>query len=216
MRLILLGAPGAGKGTQAQLLAQGLKIPHISTGDLFRRAISERSELGLKAKEFMDRGELVPDRIVIDMVAELLASPEYSDGFILDGFPRTVEQAEALAALLEDLGRPLTGVVNIVVPADELVTRLAGRRTCASCAASYHVKFNPPRVPGVCDRCQGELVQRADDAEETVRNRLAVYEHQTKPLVDFYRQRGLLREVDGQGSVEDVNERIRRAIGGQA
>lgn len=216
MRLILLGAPGAGKGTQAQLLAQGLKIPHVSTGDLFRRAIAERTALGLKAKEFMDRGELVPDRVVIELVAELLARPEYGHGFVLDGFPRTVEQAEALASLLADLNQPLDAVVNIVVPEEELVTRLAGRRTCPSCSASYHVQFNPPRVAGICDRCQGTLVQRADDSEETVRNRLAVYERQTKPLVDFYRQRGLLREVDGQGSVEEVNARIRRAIGGQA
>lgn len=214
MRLVLLGAPGAGKGTQAQLLAQGLNVSHVSTGDLLRRAIREGTELGRKAKEYMDRGELVPDRIVLDMVAELLGQPAYERGFILDGFPRTIEQAEALQAMLANVARPLDHAVSIIVPTDELVTRMAGRRTCKACSASYHVQFNPPRVAGVCDRCQGELVQRVDDAEETVRNRLAVYERQTKPLIDFYQQRGLLLEVDGQGAVEEVSRRIIHAIGG--
>lgn len=214
MRLVLLGAPGAGKGTQAQLLAKGLNLSHVSTGDLFRRAIREGTELGRKAKEFMDRGELVPDRIVLDMVAELIGQPEYERGFVLDGFPRTIEQAEALETMLARLGRPLDHVVDIVVPADELVLRMAGRRTCKACSASYHVQFNPPKAPGVCDHCHGELVQRADDAEETVRNRLAVYERQTKPLTEFYRQRGLLLTVDGQGGVDEVNARLLQAIGG--
>lgn len=214
MRLVLLGAPGAGKGTQAQLLAEGLKVSHVSTGDLLRRAIREGTDLGRQAKEYMDRGELVPDRIVLGMVAELIGQPTYEPGFILDGFPRTIEQAEALEVMLAKLGRPLQAAVNIVVPTDELVMRMAGRRTCKACSASYHVQFNPPRTPGVCDRCQGELVQRVDDAEETVRNRLTVYERQTKPLIDFYQRRNLLLEVDGQGSVDEVNHRIMDAIGG--
>lgn len=213
MRLVLLGAPGAGKGTQAQLLAERLGLKHVSTGALLRAAIQNGTELGRRAKEYMDRGELVPDQLVLAMVRELLRQPEYTGGFILDGFPRTVAQAEALDPMLTELGMRLDRVVNIDVPSAELVARLAGRRVCKNCPASYHLIYNPPRLPETCDQCGSPLVQRPDDSEATVLNRLAVYERQTRPLIDYYRQQQLLVDVAGSGEVEDVYGRIKQALG---
>lgn len=213
MRLVLLGAPGAGKGTQAQLLAERFGLKHVSTGALLRAAIQNGTELGRRAKEYMDRGELVPDQLVLAMVRELLRQPEYAGGFILDGFPRTVAQAEALDPMLTELGMRLDRVVNIDVPSAELVARLAGRRVCKNCPASYHLIYNPPRLPETCDQCGSPLVQRPDDSEATVLNRLAVYERQTRPLIDYYRQQQLLVDVAGSGEVEDVYGRIKQALG---
>jgi adenylate kinase len=213
LRLVLLGAPGAGKGTQAQLLAERFGLKHVSTGALLRAAIQNGTELGRRAKEYMDRGELVPDQLVLAMVRELLRQPEYAGGFILDGFPRTVAQAEALDQMLTELGMRLDRVVNIDVPSAELVARLAGRRVCKNCPASYHLIYNPPRLPETCDQCGSPLVQRPDDSEATVLNRLAVYERQTRPLIDYYRQQQLLVDVAGSGEVEDVYGRIKQALG---
>lgn len=214
MRLVLLGAPGAGKGTQAILLAERRGYSHVSTGALLRAAIQNGTELGRRAKEYMDRGELVPDELVLAMVRELLRRPGFGEGFILDGFPRTLPQAEALDQMLAELDLRLDRVINIDVPTAELVARLAGRRVCKNCPASYHVIFNPPRVPEVCDQCGSALVQRPDDREETVLNRLSVYENQTRPLIDYYRRQGLLADVVGSGEVEAIYGRILEACGG--
>lgn len=201
MNLMLLGAPGAGKGTQAQRLEARYGLPQISTGDMLRAAVKAGTALGLEAKTCMERGDLVPDGIVVGIVAERLCAPDCVRGFILDGFPRTVAQAEALDAS----GVRLDHVLNFGVPEEELVTRLAGRRTCARCSAMYHVVFSPPAKAGVCDRCGAEeLVQRADDNEATVRSRLRVYGEKTAPLIAFYRDRGLLRDIDGTGELDQV------------
>lgn len=212
MFVIFLGAPGAGKGTQASVLAQNKGIPHISTGDMFREAVSNGTPLGLKAKEYMDRGELVPDEIVIGIVKERLSAPDCAEGCILDGFPRTVAQAEALDRALEEMGKKLDYVINIKVSEEEIIRRLTGRRTCKRCGAVYHMVYNPPAKEGVCDRCGGELYQRDDDSEETVRNRLKVYQEKTAPLIDYYSKTGKLVDVDGEKPVEEVTAQIERLL----
>ena len=208
MRLIFLGAPGVGKGTQAEHLAAKFGYPKISTGDLLREAVRNKTELGLQAKAFMDQGQLVPDRVVIGLVKEKLADPAAAKGFLLDGFPRTQEQATELEKMLQEKGHPVDAVVNVRVPREEVVRRLSGRRSCPKCQAVYHVDFAPPGHGGSCDRCDTPLVQRSDDRPETVEARLTVYEEQTAPLIDYYRRRGLLSELDGFGSIEDVQHRL--------
>jgi len=204
MYILLMGPPGAGKGTQAANLVQKYGIPHISTGDMFRAAVKEGTELGKKAKACMDAGQLVPDEITIGIVKERLAKPDCAKGFILDGFPRTVEQADALDGILKSLSIRLTRAVDISVPADVLVERAVGRRICKKCGATYHIRFNPSKTEGVCDACGGETYQRADDSEATMKNRLSVYEAQTKPLISYYREAGLYSEIDGSQEMSKV------------
>jgi adenylate kinase len=210
MRIVLLGPPGAGKGTQANLLADRFPIAHISTGDILRRNVAEGTELGALAKSYMDAGELVPNDIVVQMVLSGLEL--VPGGFMLDGFPRTIPQAEALDAGLAVAARPLHAAVALMVDDDVAVKRVAGRRTCANCQTPYNVEFDPPRVPGVCDRCGGPLVQRPDDAEDVVRRRLEVYNESTAPLLKYYSERGLLREVDALGTEAEVFERAVAAL----
>ena len=214
MHILLMGPPGAGKGTQAANLVKEFTIPHISTGDMFRAAVKEGTELGKQAKACMDAGKLVPDEVTIGIVGERLAKPDCKKGFILDGFPRTVEQAAALDTILADLKIKLTSVLNINVPAADLIERAVGRRICKKCGATYHVKFNPAKKDGICDVCGGELYQRADDSEATMKNRLSVYEAQTKPLVDYYKKAGLYVEVDGRQAIDkvfaDVVQRLKK------
>ena len=204
MKLLIMGPPGAGKGTQAEVLVKELKITHISTGDMFRAAIKEGTEMGRKAKEFMDQGKLVPDEVVVGMVSDRLSQPDCANGFLLDGFPRTVAQAESLDATLTKLGILLNGVINIEVAREKLMGRLTGRRVCKGCGASYHVIINLPQNEGVCNSCGGELYQRSDDNEETVSNRLDVYEAQTQPLIDYYNNKGLLLNVNGDQEISQV------------
>lgn len=199
-----MGLPGAGKGTQAEKIVDKYKIPHISTGDMFRAAMKEGTELGLKAKSFMDQGELVPDEVTIGIVRERLSKNDCEKGFLLDGFPRTVPQAEALEAILQDLGKQIDFCININVDKSILMERLTGRRICKNCGATYHLVFNPPTKEGVCDRCGGELYQRADDNEETVQNRLDVNIKQTQPLLDFYESKGYLRTINGEQDIDVV------------
>jgi adenylate kinase len=208
MRIVLLGAPGVGKGTQAELLATRFHVPKISTGDILREAVRNKTPLGLEAKACIDRGQLVPDDVVIGIVTAKLAEPVCKKGFVLDGFPRTAPQAEALAKILESSGQRLDRVINIAVPREEIVRRLTGRRSCSKCSAVYHVEFAPPLKPGVCDKCGVELVQRSDDTRETVEARLSVYEQQTAPLISYYRSQGLLDDLNGVGSVEEVHRRL--------
>lgn len=208
MVILFLGAPGAGKGTQASIISRKLGIPHISTGDIFREAVTQGTELGKKAKEYMDKGELVPDEIVIGIVKERLSKDDCKDGFVLDGFPRTVAQAEALDLVLSDLGKNLNFVFNVKVSEDEIVRRLTGRRTCKKCNAVYHIEFNPPKQENVCDICGGELYQRDDDKEETVRNRIKVYNEKTATLIDYYRRKEILFDINGELPVEKVTEDI--------
>jgi adenylate kinase len=204
MNIIVMGLPGAGKGTQADNIVEKYDTPHISTGDMFRAAISEGTELGIKAKSYMDQGALVPDEVTIGIVRERLSKPDCDKGFLLDGFPRTVPQAEALDALLSDMGRKIEHVLNIEVDPDELVKRLTGRRICRVCGTSYHLQFNPPKVEGVCDKDGGELYQREDDNPETVKNRLEVNMTQTAPLLAFYNAKSVLSNIDGQQDIDDV------------
>lgn len=209
---MFLGPPGAGKGTQARDLAHRWGLVHIATGDMLREAAAAGTPLGRQARGYMDRGALVPDTVVVRLVAERLGQPDARGGFILDGFPRTIAQAEALDALLEDTGRPLTRVVFLEVSEPELLRRLTGRRVCGRCQAAYHLVSAPPRRDGLCDACGGELFQREDDSDAAVRHRLRVYAEQTAPLLAYYRQRGLLVTVAGQGAVETVRAAIERAM----
>lgn len=208
MQLVIMGAPGAGKGTQAAKLVKEFRIPHISTGDMFRAAVAEGTELGKQAKLCMDAGKLVPDEVTIGIVRERLSKSDCANGFILDGFPRTVEQAEALNGILAELGKSLTKVLNIHVPASELISRAVGRRICKDCGATYHVEYNAPRVEGVCDECGGELYQRGDDTAETMTRRLNVYVKSTRPLIEYYKARGIYEEVDGMQPIERVSETL--------
>jgi adenylate kinase len=204
VRVAIMGAPGAGKGTQARLLAQRTGTPHVSTGDILRQAGAAGTKLGREASTYMDKGQLVPDQVVVGIVAERLQGPDCAQGFILDGFPRTVAQAKALVAL----GQRLTAVVELAVPREELVQRLTGRRVCRSCGTMFHVTFTPPQKPGHCDRCGGELFQREDDLEQTIRHRMDVYSAQTAPVLGYYRDAGLLREVSGTGGPDEVFGRV--------
>ena len=204
MHILLMGPPGAGKGTQAAELVKEFGVPHISTGDMFRAAVKEGTELGKQAKACMDAGKLVPDEVTIGIVRERLAKDDCKKGFILDGFPRTVEQADALKGILEDLGLSLKRVLNINVPAADLIERAVGRRICKKCGATYHVKFNPSKTEGTCDECGSELFQRADDTEETMKSRLSVYEDSTRPLIEYYQKAGLYTEVDGRQAIDKV------------
>jgi adenylate kinase len=207
-----MGPPGAGKGTQAEVLVKELNIVHISTGDMFREAIKQGTEMGKKAKEYMDKGALVPDEVVIGMVKDRLSQPDTKGGFLLDGFPRTVEQAGALDKSLYSLGIKLDGVVNIVVPLDKLMARLTGRRVCKGCGASYHVLFNPPKTEGKCNSCDGELYQRTDDNEESVGTRLKAYQDKTQPLIDYYNEKGLLIDINGDQEIKKVLDDIVKAL----
>lgn len=212
MQLLMMGAPGAGKGTQAAKIAAKYGIPQISTGDMFRAAVKEETELGKKAKEYMSAGKLVPDEVTIGIVRERLAKPDCAKGFILDGFPRTVEQADALKGILTAQGKSLSAAINIAVPAEDLIERAIGRRICKNCGATYHVKFNAPKVEGVCDNCDGELYQRADDTAETMQSRLNVYESSTRPLIDYYKGAGVYVEIDGRQKIEKVTEDLERVL----
>jgi len=213
MNLILLGPPGAGKGTQAKMLIDRFTIPQISTGDILRAAVKEGTPMGVKAKSYMDAGALVPDEVVVGIVRERLQKPDCSKGFILDGFPRTVPQADALKESLGDLGKDITSVVSLEVDTEALVARLTGRRTCRQCGRGYHVSFDPPTKDGVCDACGGELYQRDDDQESTIRNRLQVYHDQTAPLVAYYEQDGLVAAIDGMQEIDVVRADILAALG---
>jgi len=212
MRLVLVGPPGAGKGTQAEFIASHLSVPKISTGDILRANVSAGTELGRQAKSFMDAGNLVPDQVVIDMVRDRLAEADAEDGFLLDGFPRTVPQAQELDKLLADLGTGLDLVMELVVEEEEVIRRLSGRRNCRGCGKIWHVEFDPPTREGACDRCGGELFQRDDDKPETVAARLRVYARDTQPLVDYYGAQGKLVGIDAVGPVEDVTARAYDAL----
>lgn len=215
MRIILLGPPGAGKGTQAAGIVEKYNIPHISTGDIFRKNIKEGTELGKKAKGFIDQGLLVPDELTVGLVTDRISKPDCEKGFMLDGFPRNVAQAQHLDKYLKEVGISLDKVVNIEVDKDILVGRAVGRRICKSCGATYHVEFNPPKADGVCDVCGGELYQRADDNEETVSKRIQVYLDETKPLVDYYSKEGIIANINGEQSIDKVFADIVDALGSE-
>ncbi len=212
MFIVLLGPPGVGKGTQARELAERLGVPHVSSGDLFREALAARTPLGIEAQKYLDRGELVPDSVTVGMVAERLAKRDCVQGAILDGFPRTIGQARALDTFLAQRGTAVAVVAHINASLETLLRRLGGRWTCRNCSAMYHVLYNPPRVPGKCDACGGELYQRADDTPETHRKRIEVYLQQTSPLIEYYRQRGLVVEIDGQQDIDGVRAGLLRAV----
>jgi adenylate kinase len=213
VKIVLLGPPGAGKGTQAKSISNRYSIPHISTGDIFRKNISEGTPLGIEAKSYMDKGQLVPDEVTINMVKDRLTWEDCKNGYLLDGFPRTVAQAEALEGFLADRNEKLDTALSIEVPSSFILERMTGRRVCPSCGASYHVKFNPPTKDGVCDVCGSDIVQRKDDTEETVSERLEVYERQTQPLIDFYNNKNLLSTVDGTKAINEVFESICSILG---
>ena len=212
MQIIMMGAPGAGKGTQAAKIAAKYGIPQISTGDMFRSAVAEGTELGKAAKEYMSAGKLVPDEVTIGIVRERLAKDDCEKGFILDGFPRTVEQADALGKILSDLGKGISAVINIDVPLSDLIERGVGRRICKSCGATYHIKFHAPAKENICDACGGELYQRADDTAETMTKRLSVYEASTRPLIDYYKAAGVYVEIDGRQSIDAVTEALSKVL----
>ena len=213
MKIVLLGPPGAGKGTQAKSISNRYSIPHISTGDIFRKNISEETPLGIEAKTYIDNGQLVPDEVTINMVKDRLTWEDCKNGYLLDGFPRTVAQAEALQEFLASRNESLDTALSIEVPSEFILERMTGRRVCPSCGASYHVKFNPPAKAGVCDVCGSDIVQRKDDTEETVSERLDVYERQTQPLIDFYNDKNLLSTVDGTKAINEVFESICSILG---
>lgn len=213
MNLILLGPPGAGKGTQAKFLVDSYGIPQISTGDMLRAAVKNQTQLGIEAKKYMDAGKLVPDEVVIGLVKDRIQEPDCAKGFMLDGFPRALTQAQALDKMLDAMSLKIDHVVSIEVPSEELLGRLTGRRTCKACGAGFHVKFDPPKAAGKCDKCGGELYQRDDDNEATVSNRLKVYDDQTKPLIDYYQAKGLLRPIHGVGDISEIQGRIKGVLG---
>jgi adenylate kinase len=213
LRIVLLGPPGAGKGTQAKSICNRFSIPHISTGDIFRKHISEMTPLGIEAKKNIDKGQLVPDHITIQLVKERLKQDDCMNGYLLDGFPRTVAQAEALDELLNENNDRLTTALLIDVPKDFIINRMSGRRVCLSCGASYHIKFNPPTIEGKCDVCGGNIIQRKDDEEDTVRNRLKIYDEQTQPLINYYKTKNLLSVVDGTKAINDVFKNICDILG---
>ncbi|MBM4328553.1 MAG: adenylate kinase [Deltaproteobacteria bacterium] len=215
MRIVLLGGPGSGKGTQAKKLTDKYRIPQISTGDIFRAAVKEGTPMGLKAKEYMDKGELVPDEVVVGVVKERLAKPDLDKGFMLDGFPRTLGQAQALDKIMVEISKMIDHAILVDVPDEELMKRLTGRRTCrnSACGKMYHVMFNRPKKEGICDACGSELYQRDDDSEATIRERLNVYAEQTAPLIDYYDKKGLLRRVEGVGPIEGIFSSIVRVLG---
>ena len=204
MKLVMLGAPGAGKGTQAKMIVEKYQIPQISTGDIFRANIKNGTELGKKAKTYMDQGALVPDELVCDLVVDRLAQDDCKNGYVLDGFPRTIPQAEALTAALAAKGEKLDYAIDVEVPDENIVTRMSGRRACVNCGGTYHIVFNPTKVEGICDACGGELILRDDDKPETVQHRLSVYHEQTQPLITYYKNEGILAEVDGTQDMNDV------------
>lgn len=213
MNIILLGPPGAGKGTQAKRLIDRYGIPQISTGDMLRAAVAEKTPLGLEAKKYMDAGQLVPDSVVVGLVKERIQKEDCKKGYMLDGFPRNVSQAETLDKMLGELGQKIDHVICIEVPEDELIQRLTGRRTCRQCGAGYHVMFDPPKKEGVCDKCGGELYQRDDDNVQTVTSRLKVYKDQTEPLIAYYERQGKLRRINGLGSIDEIFNRIVAVLG---
>ena len=212
MNIVLLGPPGAGKGTQAKKISEYYSLPHISTGDILRENISNNTTLGLKARSYMSRGELVPDELLITIIRERLSKPDCSKGFLLDGYPRTVPQADALQMILTEAGRRLDVVLNIEVSDEELIKRLSGRRVCGTCGASYHLVFNPPKKDMVCDKCGGKLLQREDDKPEAIRNRLMVYKKQTEPLIKYYTKKSILRTVDGGKDIQQIFEDIKKVL----
>ena len=213
MKLLIMGRPGAGKGTQAVNIREYYNIPHISTGDMFRAAIKNQTKLGLEAKSYMDQGALVPDEVTIGIVKDRLLEDDCKKGFLLDGFPRTIAQAEALDAFLKENGIKLDAVLDVNVPAEILVRRMVGRRVCKTCGATYHIEFNPSKVEGVCDNCGSPLIQRADDTEATAKNRLAVYDNQTAPLLEFYKKQNILKTVNGDQPLDKVFDDIKSVLG---
>ena len=213
MKIIMLGAPGAGKGTQAKKIAEKYSIPHISTGDIFRANIKEGTELGKKAQEYMDKGLLVPDELVCDLVVDRIHKDDCEKGYILDGFPRTIPQANALDEALAKDGEKIEFAIDIEVPDENIINRMSGRRACVGCGATYHIKYNPTKVEGICDVCGEKLILRDDDKPETVKNRLSVYHEQTQPLIDFYAKKNVLAEVDGTKDMEEVFEDIVKILG---
>ena len=213
MKLIMLGAPGAGKGTQAKKIAEKYQIPHISTGDIFRANIKNGTELGNKAKSYMDQGHLVPDELTCDLVVDRINQEDCKNGYVLDGFPRTIPQAEALKAALDKMGETIDYAIDVEVPDENIVNRMGGRRACSGCGCTYHIIHNPPKVEDICDVCGAKLVLRDDDKPETVTKRLSVYHEQTKPLIDFYKKEGVLREVDGTQDLNDVFQAITEILG---
>ena len=208
MNIILMGLPGAGKGTQASEIVKKFPIPHISTGDMFRKAIKDETNLGREAKSYMDRGELVPDEVTVGIVKERISEDDAKKGFLLDGFPRTIEQAEALNSIMSELDREIDAVINIEVPEEELMNRLTGRRICEKCGTTYHLVFNPPKVDGICDIDGGKLYQREDDNPETVSNRLSVNVKQSKPILEYYNEKGVLKNIDGSKDIDEVTKDV--------
>ncbi len=204
MKIIMLGAPGAGKGTQAKMIAEKFNIPHISTGDIFRANIKNGTELGKKAKEFMDKGQLVPDELTVEILLDRVAADDCKNGYVLDGFPRTIPQADVLDKELTKLGDKVDFAINVDVPDENIVRRMSGRRACLKCGATYHIEHIPPKQEGICDKCGSELVQRDDDKPETVQNRLSVYHEQTQPLIDYYNKKNILKSVDGTKDMQEV------------
>lgn len=213
MKIIMLGAPGAGKGTQADKICAKYNIPHISTGDIFRANIKNNTELGQKAKSYMDKGELVPDELVVDLVVDRIKADDCTNGYVLDGFPRTIPQAEALDAALAAINDKVDYAINVEVPDENIINRMSGRRACVACGATYHIVHIPTKVDGVCDKCGAELILRDDDKPETVKNRLNVYHGQTQPLIDYYTAKNVLHEVDGTKAMEDVFSSIVSILG---
>lgn len=213
MKIIMLGAPGAGKGTQAKMIADKYGVPHVSTGDIFRANIKNGTELGMEAKKYMDQGLLVPDELTVKILLDRVSQPDCKNGYVLDGFPRTIPQAEVLDKALAELGESIDHAIDVDVPDENIVKRMSGRRACVSCGATYHVVHVPPKKEGICDRCGSELILRDDDKPETVKNRLDVYHKQTQPLIDFYTKKGVLKTVDGTVDMQDVFKAIVAILG---